>query len=628
MKTETDTLVAGKDQANEAPTTTIDTSKMSRGQREALEMTEAARDTSTQSGSFAADLFMGNWRKNKLFPFPTQTKLDEKAGKPFLDGLKTFVDQKVDPDEIDRSGEIPDEVIRGLGDMGAFAIKVPQEYGGLGLSQTNYCKAAMVLGAQCGNLTALVSAHQSIGVPQPLILFGTDEQKERYLPRFAKGEISAFALTEKNVGSDPARMETYAEPTADGEHFILNGEKVWCTNSLKASVIVVMARTPDPRGGNRKKITAFIVEMDSPGVEIIQRCRFMGLRALYNGVVRFENVKVPRENIILGEGRGLKVALTTLNTGRLTLPAACVGMMRSCLQFTTRWCSERKQWGCAIGQHDAIAGKVARMAADTYAMESITLYTAAQVDRDKKADIRLEAAMSKMWGTESAWYHANETLQIKGGRGYETAQSLKQRGEAPDPIERLLRDCRINTIFEGSSEIMRLFIMREALDPHLKVGAAVLNTQLPWSVRIKAAIQAGLFYSVWLPAQFIPRLSVCPPGTDRRLRKHFWYAERTSRRLARNLFFQMVKYGPQLERKQRLLARFADIATQLFVLATSAARANEELKSKKAGDELIPIIDEIAANTRETVEDNFTRIYKNHDRPSYQLAKRILKEVK
>ena len=291
--------------------------------------------------------------------------------------------------------------------LGAFGIKVPTEYGGLGLSQTNYCRAAMLLGSWCGNTTALISAHQSIGVPQPLILFGTEAQKKKYLPRVARGEISAFALTESDVGSDPAAMATNAEPTPDGKFFILNGEKLWCTNGTKAGVMVVMARTPPKivNGKPKTQITAFIVETNWPGVEVIHRCHFMGLKALYNGVIQFTDVRVPRENILLAEGKGLRVALTTLDTGRLTLPAACVGLSKRCLELSREWANRRVQWGAPIGKHAAIADKIARMAANTFAMEAMTLLAASRVDRDKHADVRLEAAMCKLWGTETAWEH-------------------------------------------------------------------------------------------------------------------------------------------------------------------------------------------------------------------------------
>src|SRR6516225_4451549 len=356
---------------------------------------------------------MGRFDLAQICPFPAQSETDRDQGDAFLAKLENLLRTKVDPDEIDRVGEIPDEVVEELAKLGAFGIKIPHEYGGLGLSQTNYCRAAMLLGGWCGNLTALISAHQSIGVPQPLILFGNDAQKRKYLPRFAGGEISAFALTEAGVGSDPAAMQTRAEPSPDGEAFILNGEKLWCTNGTKAGVIVVMAKTPAKVVGGKSKdqITAFIVETDWPGVEVTHRCRFMGLRALYNGVIRFTNVRVPRGNILLAEGRGLRVALTTLDTGRLTLPAACVGMSKRCLEISRDWANQRVQWGASIGRHAAIADKIARMAANTFAMESMTLLAASRVDRDKNADVRLEAALCKLWGTETAWQIVNDTMQ-------------------------------------------------------------------------------------------------------------------------------------------------------------------------------------------------------------------------
>lgn len=547
----------------------IDTSRMSAGQKAALEMAEAARDDRDNAG-LAAGLFFGRPDFRHLQPFPRQSDEDRDQGDAFLSRLRGVLDAHADPDAIDRTGEIPDRLLEELANIGAFGIKIPVRLGGLGLSQTNYSRAAMLLGGECGNLAALLSAHQSIGAPQPLLLFGTDAQKARYLPRCAAGEISAFALTEKDVGSDPARMSTTAVP--DGEDFILNGEKLWCTNSLKAGLIVVMARTPTPERPHAT--TAFIVETAWPGVEIVQRCRFMGLRALYNGVVRFTNVRVPRANILGGEGRGLKVALTTLNTGRITLPAACAGLARRCLDISTAWAAERVQWGQPVGRHSAIAEKLARMAADSFALESVVAYVSALVDRDKHADVRLEAALAKLWGSERAWQIVDDTMQIRGGRGYETADSLRARGERPDPVERLFRDCRINTIFEGSSEIMRLFIAREALDPHLKLGAAAVNTTLPWRTRARAAVKAGLFYARWYPRLWLP--GGAEPAADSlhpALRADLLEIRRQSRRLARTLFHAMIAEGPALERRQMRLGRLVDIGAELFVWSATVARA-------------------------------------------------------
>jgi alkylation response protein AidB-like acyl-CoA dehydrogenase len=604
----------------------IDTSKMSAGQRAAIELTEAARER-TATSSFVADLFMGKSGMAKLFPFPEQTTEDRDQGDAFLERLGKILREQVDPDAIDRTGEIPDEVIAALAGIRAFAIKVPTQYGGLGLSQTNYCRAAMLLGSYCGNLTALISAHQSIGVPQPLILFGTEEQKRKHLPRFAHGEISAFALTENGVGSDPARMLTRAEPTPDGEAFILNGEKLWCTNGTRAGVIIVMAKTPPKivNGASKDQITAFIVEMHSPGMEVVRRCHFMGLRALYNGVIRFNNVCVPRENILLGEGKGLRVALTTLNTGRLTLPAACVGMSKRCLDISRRWAAQREQWGAPIGRHAFIADKLARMAADTFAMESMTLYAASLVDKDKHADVRLEAALCKLWGTEVAWRIANDTMQIRGGRGYETADSLRARGEEAEPVERMLRDCRINTIFEGSSEIMRLFIAREALDPHLKVAGAMFNSKLPMGVRMGAAMNATAFYARWYPMLFVPQLSKAQSPkakVDRRLRGHLRFMERNSRKLARSLFHAMARFGPKLERQQLTLGRFVDIAAELFAIAATCARA-----SALQDDETISIADYFCRMAELRVANMFRESRLNEDRRGYKLAQVMLKDT-
>ena len=611
----------------------MDTSKMPAGQRAALELTEAAREAA-RARTFAAGLFMGEFNLAEISPFPIQSADDREKGGIFLNQLELLLREKVDADDIDRTGEIPQPVIDELAKLGAFGIKIPVEYGGLGLSQTNYCRAAMLLGSWCGNTTALISAHQSIGVPQPLILFGTEIQKKRYLPRVARGEISAFALTETDVGSDPAAMATHAEPSPDGKSFILNGEKLWCTNGTKAGVIVVMAKT-QPRivnGRPKEQITAFIVETDWPGVEILRRCHFMGLRALYNGVIRFTNVRVPRENILLAEGKGLRVALTTLDTGRLTLPAACVGLSKRCLEISRDWANRRVQWGAPIGRHAAIADKIARMAANTFAMEAMTLLAASRVDRDKNADVRLEAALCKLWGTETAWQVVNDTMQIRGGRGYETAASLKARGETPIPVERFLRDSRINTIFEGSSEIMRLFIASEMLDPHLKIAAPVLNSQLPLPQRLRAAAKAALFYLAWYPKQFLPMggFAIGDAGFNSKcatasvLRGHLRYAARSSRRLARAIFHAMLRHGAKLEREQLLLGRFVDIGAELFAITATCLRAGQLLNDGNKAENLSELVDFFCHSARLRIDEQFRRARCNTDHLGYRAGQQAL----
>jgi alkylation response protein AidB-like acyl-CoA dehydrogenase len=605
--------------------TLIDTSKMSSGQRAALEMAEAARDERNNTG-LAAGIFFGEPDFTSHVPFPKQSDLDKDQGDAFLTRLRAVLDAHADPDAIDRTGEIPDVLLKALADIGAFGIKIPVKYGGLGLSQTNYSRAAMLLGSECGNLAALLSAHQSIGVPQPLILFGTEEQKMKFLPRCAKGEISAFALTESDVGSDPAKMTTIAVP--DGEdHFIINGEKVWCTNSLKAGLIVVMARTPTK--DKPHATTAFIVEAKSPGVEIICRCRFMGLRALYNGVVRFENVRVPRENILGGEGKGLKVALTTLNTGRITLPAACTGLAKRCVDISTRWASRRVQWGQPIGKHAAIADKLARMSADAFAMEAVVRYVSSLVDKDKHADVRLEAAIAKLWGSERAWEIVNDTMQIRGGRGYETADSLKARGETPEPVERLMRDCRINTIFEGSSEIMRLFIAREALEPHLKIGADVVNSTLPLKQRAKAVLNAGMAYAKWYPLKWLPMgAGDAADNLHPALREDLNTIANQSRKLARTLFLEMALNGPALEKRQVLLGHLVDIGSELFVWSCAISFAETKITdaamTSSEVDELTRMMRYFGNLTRSRVTSHYAAMKAGLDTESYRVSRDIL----
>jgi hypothetical protein len=385
-----------------------------------------------------------------------------------------------------------------------------------------------------------------------------------------------------------------------------------------------VARTPAREGVRAKRpITAFIVETDSPGVEVEHHCHFMGLRALSNGVLRFRDVKVPRENLLWGEGRGLKLALITLNVGRLSLPAFCSAAGKAALEMSRDWAATRVQWGQAIGKHDAIAQKLGTMAADTFAMEAVVELTSAMADTHT-FDIRLEAAMAKMWNTEKAWTLASEALQIRGGRGYETHASLLARGETPYPIERMLRDLRINLIFEGSSEIMRLFIAREAVDDHLKVAGDMIDPRASVGKRIGAAFRAGLHYAWWLPTRFVgwgwwPRYRSFGP-----LAGHLRYVDRMARRLTRSIFYAMVRFGPGLEKRQAVLGRIVDVGSELFVMTAVCVRAEKLRRENPSDPSPVTLADLFCRQARRRVSASFARLFDNEDRFTYQVAREAM----
>ena len=593
-------------------------------EKEARDVAEAARESEWSGPSFVRELFLGRFRLDLVHPHPVKMDAAEAArGAPFMARLRAFL-ERVDSDMIDRTGDIPESYVQELREMGAFGIKIPVEYGGLGLSYASYTRAMAMVTSKDGSLTALLSASQSIGLPQPLKLFGTPEQKQRFFPRLAKGAISAFALTEVDAGSDPANLRTSATMSEDGKFWTLNGEKLWCTNGTRADLLVVMARTPDvvTNGKSRKQITAFIVEAKAPGVEIVHRSRFMGLKAIENGVLRFTDVRVPAENILWGEGKGLKLALITLNTGRLTLPASCAGGGKAMLQVARHWAKERVQWGQPIGKHEAIAQKLALMAANTFAMESVAELTVGLSERGHY-DIRLEAAIAKMWNTETGWKIIDDTLQIRGGRGYETADSLRARGEAGIPVERAMRDFRINLIFEGTSEVMRLFIAREAVDHHFKTAFALVDKDSSKQEKVSALGRVMKFYPTWYLARWFGRGAVPTSYSEfGKLGRHLRWAERHTRHLGRTLFHAMARFGPKLERRQMVLFRGVDIGADLFAMTAVCVRA--QMLGQQGNKEAAELADLFCREARQRIKTNFERFYGKNDAAIYKVSQHVL----
>ncbi|MFE9465353.1 acyl-CoA dehydrogenase family protein [Streptomyces virginiae] len=585
-------------------------------EREARQVAEAAREQDWRKPSFAKELFLGRFRLDLIHPHPLPADEDVRRGEAFLARLREFCETRIDGALIEREAKIPDETVRGLKELGALGMKIDPKYGGLGLTQVYYNKALALVGSVSPAIGALLSAHQSIGVPQPLKMFGTQAQKDAYLPRCATTAISAFLLTEPDVGSDPARLATTAVPDGD-DAYVLDGVKLWTTNGVVADLLVVMARVPKSEN-HRGGITAFVVEADSPGITVEHRNAFMGLRGLENGVTRFHQVRVPADQRIGAEGAGLKIALTTLNTGRLSLPAMCVGAGKWCLKIAREWSGVREQWGRPVARHEAVGAKISFIAATTFALEAVVDLASQMADEDRN-DIRIEAALAKLYGSEMACLMADELVQIRGGRGFETAESLAARGERAVPAEQMLRDLRINRIFEGSTEIMHLLIAREAVDAHLSVAGDLIDPDKDLGDKARAGARAAGFYARWLP-----KLATGPghvPGTYRAfhpgghpdLSTHLRYVERSARKLARSTFYAMSRWQGRMETKQGFLGRIVDIGAELFAMSAACVRAEHLRASGQHGREAYQLADAFCEQSRLRVEELFGRLWSNTD---------------
>lgn len=581
---------------------------------QSIEVAEATREAK-KHGGFIAGLFEAETRSSY---FPSSYPEPSKEANDFFHALKQLLAEKVNPEVIDYEGDIPEEVISELRKIKAFGIKIPQKHGGHGLSQSDYHRIAVLIGGHDSSITALISAHNSIGVPEPLKQFGNPEQKERFLPRLASGEISGFALTEEGAGCDISEIKTYAVRVKQNGKTVgyrLNGRKLYTTNAPKnneeflASLLVVIARIVDDpeevhKPGAEKRFGGFIIETNTEGCKVLSRLRFEGVKAIYNGALDFSNVYVPVENLLGKEGDGLRIALTTLTIGRLTLPAACLGTLKKCLWFSRLWAKERVQWGKSIGEHGLISEMIVRMAARTLALEAIVRMTGLWVDLGE--DVRLESAAAKILATEWVWDAVNDLLQIRGGRGFETTDSLTSHNESPMPTGRMMRDARINLIWEGTSEIMRMWIARECLAEYIKHGMAIRYG------KFKDKPPAASYYANML-------FRGLNPFSGRE------YSQKIARELTRLSVFATMYYQASLQHKQLLLKKVADTSINLFA-ATAASHytASREVSGKPLSGELAEFF---VNDTQKSIHPSSSltkSIFNTYDTRVYKIVKRIL----
>lgn len=396
---------------------------------------------------FAKALFFGRFKSEWLFPYPVLPADKRAASDEMAAKVRAFCDAHIDHMQIDRDARIPDSVVKGLADIGMYKLTIPPEYGGLGFGQQQYLKCMEILGGHDASVAVFVNAHHSIGV-RALCLFGSKEQQAKWLPGLYDGsKLCAFALTEPEAGSDAGNVQTTATPTDDGSAFILNGTKHYITNGGIAQILTVMARTPDPKNP-KGKVTAFLVTPDLPGFEVLEaRAPKCGIRGTATGKMRFTNMRVPKENVLGEMGRGLQAALTVLNYGRVTFGATCTGHAKVCLKAMTEHAKTRKQFQQPLAEFQLVQKKIAFAAAHTFAMEAATAECAAFIDRGAP-DYMLETAILKVFATEHLWTIVNDTLQVWGGKGYFSDQ----------PVERWMRDARINTIGEGANDVLKAFV--------------------------------------------------------------------------------------------------------------------------------------------------------------------------
>jgi alkylation response protein AidB-like acyl-CoA dehydrogenase len=514
---------------------------------------------------FAKSLFFGQFKVDRLFPYPILPPAQKQAADEAVAKLRAYCEQSIDATAIDRNAEIPQSVVNGLARLGVLGMTGPTEYGGLGFSQQQYSKVLEVLGGHDASVAVFVNAHGSIGI-RALVLFGTNEQKQTWLPGMCRGEkLGAFALTEEKAGSDAGNVQTTATPTPDGSAYILNGEKRYITNGGIADVLTVMARTPVP-GSAETKVTAFLVTPDMQGFQVLDaRMPKVGIRGTATGRIAFRDMRVPKENILGQLGRGLKIALHVLDFGRTTFGATCTGAAKACIRAACKHAKTRVQFQQPLADFEMVKEKIAFMAAHAFATEAMTDECAHLIDSGAD-DYMLETAMLKVFATEHLWTIVNDTIQIFGGKAYFT----------DEPYERMMRDARINTIGEGANEVLKAFIA--------VVGSRAPGVQLDAARKSPFKHRSKLMHVGW--EQTGGRWSLPDvPVQSGELRNEARALARNVKRLGLALPWVFLRAGTEEKyiQSQYVHERLADIAIDLYAAACTLARL-DHLLSASNGD--------------------------------------------
>lgn len=563
-----------------------------------------------QQIGFVKGLFFGQYLAGSLLPYPDASR--DISTTDLVEGLRKFCVEQIDPVTIDRQAEIPQQVITGLGKLGILGACLPKDVGGLALSQASYCRLLEVLGGHCGGTALFVNAHHSIG-PRAIVLFGTAEHKRKYLPKLASGEwISAFALTEPEAGSDAANVQSTATPTADGRGFVINGQKRWITNGGIAQVLTVIARTPTA-DGKESKITAFIVTPDMPGFQVIEkRMEKMGVRGTATSRLAFQNMFVPRENVLGQIGKGLKVALTVLDFGRTTFGASCTGAAKFCVARSIEHANRRVQFGQSLGSFELVKEKLANMQAGVFAMEACTYQTAALIDSGE-GDFMLETAMLKVFATETLAKILSDTFQLHGGLAYFT----------DEPFERMVRDARINTIGEGANDVLRAFT---ALVGMRDVGMELQTIRDSLSRPLGNLGRLGRF-----TGRALSSLLVAPtvPVRNSELESEAAELGRLVNAMGKNVQRLLMQYQLGIVDRQYQLGRIADTATEVYVSACVLNRLDFLLRNSHDHNGALRLELESGRyylqSARRRSRQALAALWDNDDKATTALANRMLK---